>query len=116
MARGETGTVRGLDPGDVAHDVSTRKPEPSADNEHEPTRTRRRQRPASCDVAVEDRAEDGGIDVVEAGTLGEAQRGRTELTGQVERSRDLPVEHDRSPVSSKQVPRVDVPVGEHDGA
>ena len=53
--------------------------QPAADHVHETAWTRRRQRSARCDVAVEDRAEDGGLDAVEARSLRDAQRGRAEL-------------------------------------
>ena len=54
----EIGAGRCLDAGQAAHDVPAGEPQPAADHEHEPARTRRRQRSAPCDVAVEDRAED----------------------------------------------------------
>src|SRR5579864_6740392 len=81
MAHREIGTGRRLDAGQAAHDVPAREPQPALDHEHEPARTRRWQRAAPCDVAVEDRAEDGGLDVVEARSLRNAEGGRAELTG-----------------------------------
>src|SRR4051794_37071935 len=116
MRECEVGAGAGLDTGEAAKDVPPRETQPAADHVHEPAGTRRRKRSAPGDIAVENRAEDGGLDVVEAGSLRQAQRRRAELTGEVERPRELPVEHDWPTVSSEQVPRLDVLVGEHHGA
>ena len=87
------GTARGrdlrrLDAGEEPQ-CSGAPPQPTAHHEHEPVRTRRRHRSAPGDVAVEDRTEDGEVDVVESQfpSRGSAP---AELTGQIERPLKLP--------------------------